>query len=102
MDASATGHRLVLVDAYEQCHLVRIATPVVVALGWELHGPRAAMGLHFLVIGHSGQRLDSHFEALRVNLQAMQAVLHPTPLRALSAQWPAQVQALVPAWSRAA
>jgi len=65
MDANATGQRLVLVDAYEQCHLVRIATPVAVALGWEQHGPRAAMGLHFLVIGHSGQRLDSHFEAQR-------------------------------------
>lgn len=86
VDANTTGQWLVLFDAYGKCHLVRIATPVVKAIGWELHGPRAAMGLHFLVVGHSGQRLDGHFEALGVNRQTLHDWLHPTPAWAMQMQ----------------
>ena len=79
VDADPTGRWLVLFDGYEQCHLVRVSGPTVAAIGHELHGPRAAMGLHFLVLGHTGQRLDGHFEALGVNRQAVHDELHPPP-----------------------
>jgi hypothetical protein len=77
VDADATGRMLVLFDTYDKCHLVRIAGPSVAAIGHELHGPRAAMGLHFLVLGHTGQRLDGHFEALGVDRHAVHAEWHP-------------------------
>jgi hypothetical protein len=57
---------IVLLDSYGECHLARLASSMSLAVGSEMHGPRAAMGLHFLVEAHSGRRVSVEFQALRV------------------------------------
>lgn len=66
LDRKASGRLFTLLDSYGKCHVARLETGVSVAAGSELHGPRAALGLHFLVDAQSGRRLTVDFHALHV------------------------------------
>jgi hypothetical protein len=79
VDSDSTGRLLGLVDAYGHCHLARVLTPAAPARGAQLHGPRAALGLHFLAVEPSGQRLNAHFEFIGASRQAMLDRLHGAP-----------------------
>jgi hypothetical protein len=76
MNANATAHRLGLVDAYGKWHLVHIEAASSFAPGSELHGPQAALGLHFLVVGPTGQRLAVNFEAIGLTRESLMDRLH--------------------------
>ena len=62
----APGGLISLSDSYGQCHLARLDDRMSATVGSEWDGPRAAMGLHFLVEAQSGRRVSVEFQALRV------------------------------------
>lgn len=66
LDLKASGHLITLLDSYGKCHQARLESGGSVALGSELHGPKAAIGLYFLVEAQSGRRLSVVFQVLCV------------------------------------
>lgn len=77
LDIDPMSRRLGLQDGYGKHHLARITGGAVAVIGDELHGAQPALGLHFLILGRSGHRLNTHFEALRVSRQTIIDSLHP-------------------------
>jgi hypothetical protein len=92
VESVGSGHLLGLLDSYGKCHLARIAMTAAVTVGCVLHGPRAAVGLHFLASGQTGQRLSTHFQAVGLGRQALIDELHRVALRephqAIGPAWP--------------
>ena len=79
LGSHTNGQLLGLLDDYGRCHLVHIAAGAGLGaeVGSRLHGPRAAVGRHFLVSVQTGARLRADFELVGVSRQAVLDRLHP-------------------------
>lgn len=72
--------RIGLLDHYGKFHLACLVDGQGAAVGSELHGPRAAIGLHYLVSAPAGQRLEVEYLVLRMPRQELLDQLHAQPV----------------------
>ena len=85
LEIAVSGRRITLLDSYGKYHVARLEPGCSARVGIDLHGPRAAIGLHFLVEARHGQRVSVVFQALcvaRTDLPPRLGVVQP-PLRSL-------------------